>query len=288
MKKIIVTIILSFLFAASSAQAGSLYFSSNNNEIKTGGFFETSLSIDYPEADINAVEGRVYFPKDLLEFVDYKENNSIVNFWIEKPELKGDHVRFSGIIPGGYIGQGNLFELIFRAKKSGQGNLRIEDFKILLNDGLGTQASVDTNVLGFNISDSASVDEPVIIVDLSDQDPPEPFTPMISQIPEIAGESYLLMFNTQDKGSGIDYYQVKEGYRPFIDAESPYVLKNQNLDRKIVVKAVDKSGNERKVTISPVYPDPWYEKYSFFAIIIFVIAVAYFLGRVSRKKSQPK
>jgi hypothetical protein len=289
MNRLLITICLSFLLLANASQAADLYFDKDNAEIRTGRFFETGIIIDSGEQSINAVEGKIYFPNNLLEFVNTKENNSIISFWIEKPKLIGNYIKFSGIVPGGYIGQANLFELIFKTKQSGQGNIHAQDLKILLNDGLGTEASINQRAINFNIShDVLASEEAVVIIDLSDQDKPEPFTPMIAKIPEIGGENYLLMFNTQDKGSGIDYYQVKEGYGAFVKVESPYVLKSQKLDKKIIIKAVDKSGNERLVTISPVNPKSWYENFSFFAIIIIVIIVAFSLGRTSWTKTKRK
>lgn len=275
---------LFFLLLANGAQAARVYFNSENS-IRTKSFFEADVIIDSQDEAINAVEGRIYFPDNLLEFVNIKESNSIINFWIDKPRAAGNSIEFSGIVPGGYTGQGDLFQIVFRTKSTGQGDLDFENVKVLLNDGFGTEASLSTDNMHFSISDDASAGEDVIIVDLTDQEKPEPFTPIISKISEIGGDNYLLIFYTQDKGSGINHYQVKEGYGPFVDAESPYLLKNQNLDKKIVVKAVDKSGNERIVTISPVYPRPWYKNYTIFVIIL-VVVVAFIFGRVSWTKTK--
>jgi len=58
---------------------------------------------------------------------------------------------------------------------------------------------------------------------------------------------YFLVFSTQDKGSGVDHYEVREGrFGGFSEVSSPYILKYQSLDKKIFVKAIDKFGNEIK------------------------------------------
>jgi hypothetical protein len=66
--------------------------------------------------------------------------------------------------------------------------------------------------------------------------------------------------------SGIDHFEVKEGKKDFKKAESPYLLEDQELKSKILVKAVDKAGNEKIAEIiPPAKPFPYW--------IIFVIIV---------------
>ncbi|OGY94051.1 MAG: hypothetical protein A2406_00250 [Candidatus Komeilibacteria bacterium RIFOXYC1_FULL_37_11] len=266
-----------------SVQAADLFFYSESNTIKTGKFFELDVLFNSPDDMINALEGELYFPQNLLSVIDIRENNSIINFWLEKPVVSANKIKFSGIIPGGYQGQGNLFKVIFRADNSGKGQIAASDVRILLNDGYGTDVAVSIEPFDIDISEETVSPEDILVVDISDQYPPEPFTPIITKISDIGGDNYLLIFATQDKSSGIDYYQIKEGYSPFIDATSPYILRNQSLDKKIIIKAVDKSGNIRQVSIAPVYLNHWYENFVFFAIIV-AVAGLLIVGRIRWKK----
>ena len=84
-----------------------------------------------------------------------------------------------------------------------------------------------------------------------DTTPPEDFKPEIGRDPAIFEGKYFLSFATTDKTSGIDYYEVKEGKRDFKKAGSPYSLEDQSLQSTILVKAVDKAGNERISEIIP-------------------------------------
>ena len=53
------------------------------------------------------------------------------------------------------------------------------------------------------------------------------------------------------QGLGIARYEVCEGSkRKCALAESPYLLKNQKLNKNIFIKAVDKNGNERIAMIA--------------------------------------
>ena len=88
-----------------------------------------------------------------------------------------------------------------------------------------------------------------------DATPPEEFE---LQITEIEGKKYLV-FLTKDETSGVEYYEVAE-VRPIAKlreilsrettlkwkrGKSPYLLEDQSLRSKILVKAIDKTGNER-------------------------------------------
>jgi hypothetical protein len=60
------------------------------------------------------------------------------------------------------------------------------------------------------------------------------------------------LFATQDKGSGINRYEVREGlFGRFVATESPYVLRNQKQTRMLVVRAIDNNENVRNVVVHP-------------------------------------
>ena len=99
----------------------------------------------------------------------------------------------------------------------------------------------------------------------------------------------MLIFTTQDKGSGIEYYAVQERSREVIDEKawqrtvSPYVLADQNLKKYIYVKAVDKKGNERIALIRPTSTS-WYTNYSLWSILISIMLVGIWIFFRLRKK----
>ena len=109
---------------------------------------------------------------------------------------------------------------------------------------------------------------------------------MIVSDPTIFGGKHFLVFATQDKGSGIDHYEVREVWWGwFRIAESPYLLQNQRLDTKITLKAIDKNGNERTSTVKAVYSMKWYEHYSLWGIIVALVGMtAVFVGHIMRRE----
>ncbi len=264
--------VLLFSSSFSFAHAAKLSVEGRTEGIVVGEQYTVNVLLDTEGASINAISGGISFPQDTLGFQDVRDGNSVVNFWIEKPEVKQPGtVSFSGIIPGGYQGaKGFVFSIVFSAKTSQTGTLLFQNMKVLLNDGKGTQADTKTLPFQFVISEpKAGVpalvpnpdqtspaqvsDTPQFVVD--DTTPPESFNPEIEQASSIFDGKYFLVFATQDKESGIDHYEVCEGSRSScVTATNPYLLQNQNLDEQIFVKAVDNNGNERTIVLPPQNP----------------------------------
>lgn len=278
-KVIRVSVIFILFFVALPVFGTEISVNSKNQEIKTGDEFEVDIFLNTKGEAINALEGKILFSKELLEFKEIRDGGTIINFWIERPSVlrKTDaEIIFSGITPGGYNGnKGLIFSIIFKAKKDGTGTVAIHDIRALYNDGAGTEAIVVVSNLYFLISEQAKNAESAILK-IKDNEPPELFVPEVTQDATIFEGRYFLVFATQDKGSGIDYYEIREGGGKFIRAKSPYLLSNQELNKKITVKAVDKSGNERIVILPPANPNRLY-KYLFISLIFIILSVLVFL-----------
>lgn len=263
--------------------AAEIRVDGKNQVVKAGEQFIATIFLNTEES-VNALEGQILFPADLLEFVETQDGNSIVNFWIEQPKIEADKIFFSGIIPGGFRGEnGLIFSVLFRAKKSGDGSIAIEDVKILKNDGAGTAVETQVSGLHFLISYEAPETQ---LAKIKDIDPPESFVPEVASDPALFNDKWFLVFTTQDKGLGIDHYEIREGFwGEFRVAQSPYLLQNQNLDKKIFVKAVDKNGNARIEVFRPPKLRTWYENYSILIILAVGIALLYFIRRISWKRN---
>jgi len=295
LKFIILLSALFFLFSGSFVFAAEISLSAKTQEVTVGLQFQMDMSLNTDNEEINAIEGKIIFPSDILGVKEIRTANSIINFWVEKPRSDSDgQIIFSGITPGGYQGEkGLLLSLIFLPKKEGQGAVDIQEVKTLLNDGKGTEASLSVSPYQFTISPavSAAPSIPPII----DKESPESFVPEIAQNPAMFNGKWFLVFATQDKGLGVDHYEVKESrqrifeiFAKWVTAESPYILQDQELRSFVFVKAIDKAGNERIVKMNPQNPLGWYENYENWIIIILGLVIAYaikkFLWRRYLKK----
>jgi len=290
-KIILVACLLSLV--AGPALAAEVSFDTKTQEVKANQSFEVGVFINTDNESINALEGQIVFPVDLLEPKEIRDGNSIVNFWIERPKIESDKIHFSGITPGGYLGKkGLIFSVIFQSIQEGSGSIEIQDIKALLNDGKGTKANTTISNLQLVISKQVPASQPAV-VEKKDTDIPETFEPIVTSDPAVFDGKYFLVFATQDKGSGIDYYEIKESRQKFLKifkkwviAESPYVLKDRKLRSYVYIKAVDKAGNERIAVVEPRYPIKWYENYWIWIIIILAIIFSFIVIKGNLWKKQ--
>jgi hypothetical protein len=289
MKKILFLLII-ILIGIKFGNASVIEPKIEAKEVKNGEFVMVPIYLDTQFEEINAVEVYVNF-SDNLVFRDYLDGKSIITHWIEKPHvveqssLHGKPVStlatkrtegsasvvFSGIVAGGISGRNlNLVDLVFEAKESGRAKIEIdENSKVLLNDGLGTKTKLIALSQSFNILDIENLSRSELAllrekIKIKDNFPPEPFKIYLAKNKEIFNGKYYITFETKDKQSGIAYYEISEKPINFIflakpdiknlsfkKAESPYVLEDQSLRSYVVVKAVDKAGNERVEILYP-------------------------------------
>ncbi|MEA1937215.1 MAG: hypothetical protein U9N04_03830 [Patescibacteria group bacterium] len=243
-------ILVSFCVSG-KASAAEIFFepqeinSATNHIEKVEIFLQTS-----DNEDVNAFEINIEYPFEFLKLKEWSNGNSIINLWIKEPKNNNGIFSFQGIIPGGYNDneKGLLMTLYFESRKEGIAKIKIKnDSQILLNDSLGTPAKKSLSLAIINVKTPEKKEPPKDkpSLDFTENIPPEPFAPIISRANEMYGGNYFLIFSTQDKNSGINYYEISEGEDPFRIAQSPYLLRNQRLDEDIRIRAVDKAGNER-------------------------------------------
>lgn len=281
MKKALVTITLAtFAFFPCLAQAAQLYFGTNNTEVGLNQSFEVGFFLDSQGEEINALEGSLQVDTNFFEIKEIRDGNSTVNLWIEKPGVSHTgEVLYSGIIPSGYTGKDiYLFSLILQSKnQEGKTLLKTQDSKVLLNDGLGTETTVTTAPLELAIDSNIEIRDFVAPLD---NELPEVFLPQISRDESLFDNKWFVVFDTKDKISGIDRYELVESIFKYGEkklltkklawqhVESPHVLNDQKLRSYIYIKAVDNAGNERYVTLYPQKPIAWYTYFVICSIIL--------------------
>jgi hypothetical protein len=282
-------IIVAF-FSAVPAFASEFSFGTQNKTVGVGGQFEVDLNINTDKESINAVEGDIVFSTSTLDLSEIRDGDSIVNFWVNKPANNDGTISFSGITPGGYVlDKGLILSLIFTARKEGNATIEIKNSSALENDGKGTASSVQTLDLNIEVASSSQNQQNQNLA-IVDKNPPENFKPEVARDLNLFNDKWFVVFVAQDKGSGIAKYEVKESrynifdFSKWNDATSPYVLNDQKLQSYIFVKAVDNSGNERIVKLSPINPIPWYENIEDWFIIALVIAIVALIYFFSKKK----
>lgn len=250
---VVLGLILVSISVSPIAKAATLYFIPPSEQIYKGDVFSVEIRLDSKDEPINAAQVDVDFPFDKLEVVSIEKLNSFLRFWPQEPAFSnalGLASLVGGLPTPGFRDNNGLIGVIkFKAKDIGFGNLNFRDTsQVLLNDGLGTKASFNSKSAFLAIAAPAAGYEPKLIAPIVDIAPPLAFVPVISRTELAFGGKYFVVFETQDLESGIDYYEIQE----IKDGEpgewrvavSPHVLKNQEGTIKVLVKAVDRAGNE--------------------------------------------
>lgn len=251
MKKIFTLVILGVLASIMHvANAASLSVVANRTSVLINQPFRVDISLDTQGDDANAIQGQISFPAAQFEVQNILDGASPFSFWIDPPaETASGTISFSGIVPGGFDGAAtSVVSVWFLPVTSGQGVVSLGDIQLLRNDGQGSAISVATTSAMITVASTIASTTPARPVSFIT---PDPFTPVISQDPNIYGGKYFLAFSTTDEGSGIDYYEVLEvpvgsptgAATTWQVATSPYLLQDQSLSSNIYVRAVDHDGN---------------------------------------------
>jgi len=282
--------LLSLIFvSALPVSAATLYLDPSTATLNRGDALVASVRL-IPDKDagecINAVDAVINYT-DNIQPVDVSIGKSIFNIWVEKPTINREknQITFAGGIPNGYCGRVDgdpmytniIAEIVFRSPgvqigatdTSREAVIEFGPETIaLLNDGQGTRANLGT--LGSVITLEKTAGSTIVDTwrdDVrADRTPPEKFS--IELVRDDTGVvsrgRYYIVFSTTDKQTGVSHYEIMEepisefkAFKwgevgvPWITANSPYVLKDQNLNSIIRVKAVDKAGNEYIATLVP-------------------------------------
>ena len=271
---------------AARAQAATYSFGTSSAVVHMGEEIAVDVMVDPDGQNINTVSATIDLPPN-LSYVGQDDSSSIVGLWVDEPtyDPETDTFSFSGIIPGGFSGLidpfaadgatksgGTVIRLLFKGSSVGAGTLSYEAADAYLSDGLGTETAVDSKTLSLVID---TIIGQALPPPTDDIDPPLPFTPILERDYLLDDGKYVAIFNTEDKGSGMDHYEIKEGKSAWVLATSPYILKDQTVSGDVVIKAVDRAGNAEYETI------PALRHFSFFdaGIILGVLLVLFLVTR---------
>ena len=257
--------------------ASNLFFETDHSIYGTNDEIKVDVYLDSENQTINTISADITIRGIRNPSIDIIDGNSSILFWIDKPSFKKDtsSISFSGITPGG-LNDNKIFLfsiLVTNQEPNDTLSFSLSQSHILLHDGNGTK--ITTRLIPKNVfvspdsNFSQSTQNPI------DSEPPEDFTPKIVEDENLFEGQKTLLFATQDKGTGLDYFEVKEGYfSTYRKAESPYLLQHQNSWKTIFVRAIDRSGNERLAVIHP-QKNIFVENFILiFSILIVIVIIA--------------
>lgn len=250
-KVVLLTIycLLLTIFIPIISYASEFYFEPSKLVTTENSKFEVRVMVDTGGQSINAVEGDLLIPENMI-VTDIFYGNSLVVLWVEKPEYRGQAVHFSGITPGGFMGiidpgsptgfgPGELFTLVLESKDKNSKEIVIDRIQALINDGHGTSDDVSSESFVYKYGEIE-----IPYTRKGDNIIPDNFEPVLVKDP-FFNNKYVLIFETSDGQTGISHYEVRENGHDWVVAKSPYVLENQINPKHIQVKAIDNAGNVR-------------------------------------------
>src|SRR3989338_781117 len=242
---------------------------------------------------INAVEGSVLldYLAGSVSLIDINTAGSKFFLLPGKPLPSGSNtsISFVGGTPDGLNSKDAIiFNIVLRLQKVGQITLTPDNLSAYLHDGKGTKDKVSVKNLVMDVLpekfDSRPRDDWNNLTS-NDKTPPEFIEAIISHDSYVFNNQYFVSFFATDKDSGIAYYEIKEGDRDFVRAESPYLIRDQSLKSIVQIKAVDKAGNESitkaKITVLPA---PFYKNILFWIITLLIAVLIFYVLRLILKR----
>lgn len=265
--------------------AATLSFDTNKNA-SIGQEVLVTVKIHTLRDKINTLSGTVIIDPKQADILRTYEGNSAITLWINhltvSKTTRGTEITFSGITPGGFQGDFTLFSFVVKPLRAGNLAITTKDLSALKNDGLGSTVSLTANTQSMSIGSKVSTSTVGII----DTRPPEDFTLSLSRQANAFDGNYFVSFSAQDKGTGIDHYEVAYAFLfgPSADSwkpvQSPLVLPNGAGSETIYIRAVDMAGNQRIVSIAG--PSHYATIFGWgILIVIFALCVRIFTKRRS-------
>lgn len=256
-----------FLCFPLSALAAELRVLQPFGTVHVGDTFIVEVSVSADGTPVNAVEGSLAVSPN-LEIKEIRLARSVIPLWVEEPTISGNTISFAGVIPGGFEGvlgnlwqgfrAGTLFRIVLTAREVGASSISPEEnTAVYLNDGEGSKGILNAFRTTFVVLPQGEVTKE-ILPDRNDVVPPETFTPLISEGDAFGFTGRALVFSTQDKQTGIAYYEV--AVHTFLRSEddlsweralSPYQLSESTRTKFVYVRAVDVAGNTRVAVVEP-------------------------------------
>lgn len=202
MKKFL--IIFSILFigllntVSAEEEKPEVYFKTTQESFAPGSEFTVGVFVN-SETPVNAIQLEIGFSPQTLEFLNYNNNFSIIDFWHGDPEIFEDGIiKMEGGLSKPFTGNGGeILKLNFKVKKEGLGQWSFRTANLYYADGLGTLAETKRVAMTMNFSDNAQ------FASLEKNDKQSPVIAGLEISRNPVDNSRLAVFNASDKESGV-------------------------------------------------------------------------------------
>lgn len=252
MKKIIkknkTLILLTLFIFPTFSYAMSINVENTQEEIRANDVAILDFYINTDGKEINVIDGTIKILGE-YEIKNLNTAGSVFSLWPTKPVYSQQKISFIGGTPSGVTGSKlKVFSIAIQPLNSQEINFSSENISVFLNDGAGTRVVLEKinkniEVLASNGESKNGLDRIIS----EDKIVPEDFEIIIGKEKNLFDGKYFASFYTVDNQSGINRYEVLEEGYDWIVSENTYVLRSQNINGEISVRAIDNAGNVRTV-----------------------------------------
>ena len=117
--------------------------------VHKGDVFDVQVIVK-SDVPVNVFSAEIEFSQNLLKIKSIDYNTSIANLWAKKPWYSNGSgtMNFAGGTThhGGFLGEGTLITITFESLAAGEGVISVNNPRILLHDGFGTDAEVSVPI----------------------------------------------------------------------------------------------------------------------------------------------
>jgi len=211
---------VALLFFGKIANAASLNFSPSSGTHHVGDIFSVKVYVKSTDQAMNAVEGKVLFPVNLLQVVSVSDGSVIAIPTPNEPAFSNVNgtVNFGGInMNSSYKGsKGKVLIINFKAEATGTAKLSITNGSVLANDGQGTEIISTTGNAKFKLIKALSVVNKV--TPLADSETVEPVQPTTNLIAEPVQSTNEQTVSAIDSASTSGKKQSSQSYFNIVNA----------------------------------------------------------------------
>lgn len=257
------------------AQAAQITLSTSPSAPAAGEWFDISVRLSTQDDALNAAEGSVSL--GTLDVKSVSTGGSAMSLWPVEPHysLGSRSIEFAGGVPGSIAAGEDVLLFVIKAKAPAAGTYSVSagSARAFKSDGRGTPVAIAATSKKIAVS---SVSSGTAAPESKDASAPQFVSVEIGQDPSLFdGRKYLTFFATDDQ-SGVDRYQVKEGwFGSYRDADRYYVLADQEQGTALWVRATDAAGNTATKKVPTAHPLGAWKVAAGGILILLALAVMY-------------
>ena len=290
-KKIILLTLGGIMFLPLVSNAMIISVENKSGDIKIGDIVMLDVYISTEgNEEINAVEGVIKIDGG-HKIKQLTTAGSVFDLWPNKPSYDSENSKISFVGGSASSVFGNklkLFSIVMEIESEEKISFKPESVDAYLNNGIGTKINVEniTTNLKINSSEREPKDEFQNIL-FGDKESPNDFDILIGRDDDTYEGKYFATFNTTDDETGIERYEVIEG-----DSKTPiltgttYVLQDQSLQGKLIVKAFDHAGNVKIKEINVadnIFEDKPINWFGIIFVVLLVVIAVYIFKKLKIK-----